>query len=218
MSEINVKVRSGTQTLYDTKVMIHLEETVQALKTKLCEKDDKLSQNMMEIVYCGNVMEDGNAIFKYDVFPGATLHVFKKTKSQKMPPAKVLNDGELTKLGSAFRSLSMNSTYRRALIKLTKPDVINHIVLTTPGLYDDPIGITLLQHSELLVKLNDMDVLKRISESHPALALAAIQIASAVQEEVVQVILLKNLNNSLYVYTNIKMFKLSVRTASHRIF
>lgn len=200
MSEINVKVRWRAQTLYDTKVIIEFEETVRVLKKKICEKDSSLQENLVEIIYCGCVMEDCNAIYMYDIFDGATVHVFKRDKCEKQTPNKPLTDGDLVKLGVAFRSLTHNSSYRSALMKLSKPEVITNIIISTPGLNEDPVALTLLQHSELLVKLSDFDVLKRISESHPALAAAALQISAAVHEEVLQVILLYAINVHCTVY------------------
>lgn len=188
MSEINVKVRLGAQTLYDIKVYVEIEEPVSLLKKKICEKDANLNQTLIVVVYCGSVMEDCNPIYMYDVLEGSTVHVFKKIQHEKAPPPKSLADADLMKLGVAFRSLSLNSSYRGALMRLSKPEVINNIILTTPGLNKDPVALTLLQHSELLVKLSDFEVVKRISESHPALASAALQVAAAVHEEVLQVI------------------------------
>jgi len=186
MSEINLKVRFGTDTLYSTKVIIDLKETVIMLKTKICENDENLQESLIEIVYCGNIMDNSSTIYSYDVFEGATLHVYKRIKQEKSSEDKPMVDGDLVKLGIAFRSLSFNSSYRGALVKLGKPEVINNIILTTPGLNNDPVALTLLQHSELLVKLSDFEVVKRISESHPSLASAALKIAAAVHEEVLQ--------------------------------
>jgi len=67
-------------------------------------------------------------------------------------------------------------------------------------LSEDPVAITLLQHPELLAKLNDVALVKRIAETHPSLALAAIQISAIVHDQVVQVNLLKILNAYFYLY------------------
>lgn len=180
MSEINVKVRSGTQTLYDTKVLVELDDTVRVLKQKLCEKDNSLHETLIEIVYCGSVMENGDTIHSYNVFDGATVHAFKTKKYEAKPAVKNLSEYEMTNLGVAFRHLAMNLSYKSALTKQSKNDVINSIIRTVPGLSQDPVAITLLHRSELLGKFADRESVKRIAASHPALACGALEMASSV--------------------------------------
>lgn len=194
MVEIKIKVRFGVRTLYDSQVFIDLEEPVRLLKKKICDNDDNLSVDKIEVVYCGCVMEDCDPIYTYEVFNGATVHVFIQKKINNPVYPKKLSDFDLIKLGGAFRSLSLNAKYRAALNKISKPEVIHNIILTTAGLNKDPVAVTLLHHPELLLKFGNFDILKFISESHPALAEAAIQIAAAVHEEVLKVNLLKKKN------------------------
>lgn len=183
MSLIYVKVRLAETTLYDTKVHVKLEEPVRLLKKKICEKDESLQEKLLIVVYCGHILEDCNSLYTYDLFEGAMVHVFKEIEHEKESPPKTFTDSDLVKLGVAFRSLSLNSSYSRAMRKLTKPEAINNIILTTPGLNEDPVALTLLRHPELLVKLSDFEVVKRLSIDHPALASAALQIAASVHEE-----------------------------------
>jgi hypothetical protein len=191
MAEINVKVRLGTDLLYNTKIRIDTGEPVINLKNKLCQKDESLSLKRMIIVYCGCVMEDNSPLFMYDLFDGATVHVYKDITPEKTVSPTPSSESDIKKLVATFRSFLVNSSYRAALLKLNKPEVINKIIITTPGLNEDPVALTLLQHPELLVKLNDFESVKRITDNHPAFALAVMKIASAVQEEVSQVIFIK---------------------------
>lgn len=202
MSEINVKVRSGAQTLYNTKVMVKLEEPVSELKKKICEKDKELHEPLIEAVFCGCVMEDCNPIYTYDVFRGATVHVFKKIQTEKLPPPKPFTDPDLIKLGVAFRSFTVNTAYRASLVKHTSPEEISSIILNVPGLAEDPVALALLQHSELLVKLGDFEVVKRLAQSHPVLAWAVLYLATVVHEEVMQVILLKSFKYNTHIYVD----------------
>lgn len=218
MLEINVKVRSGAQTLYDTKVSIELEETVRVLKKKICEKDESLLETLIEIVYCGYVMEDYCTVHSYDVFDGAMVHAFKQNSYGKAP-VKPLSEAEISKVSMAFRQLTLNHTYRSALTKLTKNEVINNIMLMVPGLNEDPVAITLLFHSELLVKFVDQEVVKRIAESHPALAAGALQMAAIVHDALQafsEVITLKTITDTIVMITvtciNKAVYLLFVRT------
>lgn len=186
-TQVRIKLRMGTETLCNSQVYIELEDSVLVLKQKICTLDKDLNVDNFEVVYCGNVMEDSEIIGGYGVMNGVTVHVFKKIKHEIPITPKTLSEVELLKLGVAFRALSLNSSYRNALLKLNKPEVISNIIMTTPGLSRDPVAITLLQHSELLVKLGDLEVVKKIAENHPALAEAAQHVAAAVHEEALQV-------------------------------
>lgn len=202
ISLINVKLRLGTMTMYTEKVYIDLQSPVSVLRNKMCEKDNTLNEKNFVIVYSGNVMEDGTPIYMYDVVNGATVHLFKQMKIDEPEPPKCIDKSSagLVKLGVAFRSLSLNSTYKCALMKISKAKMLSDLITSTPELSEDPVAITLLQHPELLVKLNDVALVKRIAENHPSLALAAIQISAVVHDQVVQVNLLKILNAYFYLY------------------
>lgn len=188
ISMINVKLRLGTMTMYTEKVYLDLQSQVSKLRDKICEKDSTLSKDNFVMVYCGNVMEDRVPIYMYDVVNGATVHLFKKNKINNTEPQTSIENTNagMVKLGVAFRSLSLNSSYKCALMKINKTKMLTDLIMSTPKLSEDPIAITLLQHPELLVKLNDVGLVKRIAENHPALALAAIQISAVVRDQVVQ--------------------------------
>lgn len=206
MVDVKIKVRMGRDLLYDSQVCVGLDESVRSLKQKICDNHSDLNITLIETVYCGCVMEDCDSVGSYEVFKGATVYVFKKLKIDKPTPPKTLKEADLVKLGIAFRSLSLNSSYRVALMKLSNPEVINNIILTTPGLNQDPVALTLLQHSEILVKLSDFEIVKRISEAHPALAEAALQIAAVAHEDFLQVILLSKSIAYYYFILIVKCF------------
>lgn len=170
--------------LYDTKVYVDLNEPVRVLKSKICENDEDLHEDMMIVVYCGVDMENHNAISSYNVLEGCTVHVFKKIKREQPAIRKTYSDHDHIKLSLAFRSLGLNSSFSQAMGKLGKPEALNNLILTTPGLNEDPVALTLLQHPELLCKVGEMDAVKRLIEISPSLASAAFNIASTVHEEV----------------------------------
>lgn len=202
ISLINVKFRLGTMTMFTEKVYIDLHSPVSVLRNKICEKDNTLNKNNFVMVYCGNIMEDRALIYLYDVIDGATVHLFKKMKVDIPESPKSIDKSNtgMAKLSVAFRSLSLNSSYKCALMKISKAKMLSDLITSTPELSEDPVAITLLQHPELLAKLNDVSLVKLIAETHPTLALAAIQISAAVHDQVVQVTLLKILNAYFYLY------------------
>ncbi|XP_050443077.1 ubiquitin-like protein 7 [Adelges cooleyi] len=184
---LNVKLRMGTDiTINNAKVYVEVEDPVSILKQKICTLDKDLNVDDIELVYMGVVMEDHEALGIYGVLHGITVHAFKKVKYDTHIAPKELTEVELLKLGVAFRSLSLNYNYKNALSKLSRPEIILNIIMTTPALSHDPVAITLLQHSELLVRLGDLEIIKRIAENHPALVEATHHIAAAVHEETLQ--------------------------------
>lgn len=189
ISLINVKARMGPATLYIEKVSIDLQSHVSVLKDKMREKDEGLGQDNFIMTYSGNVMEDSVPIYMYDIINGATVHLFKKLKIEKNKPVPRVGtkNPDLVRLGVALRSLSLNLSYKCAFMKVNKTKIINDLIYNNPQLSEDSVGITLLQHSELLLKLNDLGLVKRIAENHPGLATVAFQVSSIAYNQDVQV-------------------------------
>jgi len=202
VSLINVKLRLGTTTMYTEKVYIDFQLPVSALRKKIREKDNSLEKVDFVMVYSGNIMEDRAPIYMYELINGATVHLFKQIKIDitENPNFVEYTNAGLAKLGTALRSLSLNSSYKCALMKISKTKMLNDLFTSVPELNYDPISITLLQHPELLVKLNDANMVNDIASSHIALSTAAIQISAFVHDQLVQVNLSKLLNAYFYLY------------------
>jgi len=202
LSLINVKLRLGTMTMYTEKVYIDFQSPVSALRKKIREKDNNLDKVDFVMVYSGNIMEDRAPIYMYELVNGATVHLFKQIKidiTENQNTVEHSNAG-MVKLGIALRSLSLNSSYKCALMKISKTKMLNDLISSIPELSSDPVAITLIQHPELLVKLNDVDLVNNIAVNHSALASAAIQISAVVHDQLVQVNLSKLLNAYFYLY------------------
>ncbi|KAL5240602.1 hypothetical protein ACI65C_008012 [Semiaphis heraclei] len=202
ISLINVKLRLGTMTMYTEKVYIDFQLPVSALRKKIREKDNNLEKVDFVMVYSGNIMEDRAPIYMYEVINGSTVHLFKQMKMDltESPNTVDTSNAGIVKLGIALRSLSLNSSYKCALMKISKTKMLNDLITSFPELSDDPIAITLIQHPELLAKLNDFKSVYNIAVNHTGLALAAIQISAVVHDQLVQVNLSKLLNAYFYLY------------------
>lgn len=184
-SVIIVRAVLGPSIFYVAKINIDLQSHVSALKDQLCEANKALDTDNFVLSYSGNVMEDSVPIYMYDIFSGATVHLHKKLKLeiQRLAMPVGTTQPDLVRLGVALRSLSLNFSYKCAIKKVNKTKIINDLVYTIPKLWEDPVGINLLHHSELLLKLNDLDLVKRIAENHPGLAVAAFMVSSATSNQ-----------------------------------
>lgn len=181
-SKLMIILRLGTEVLYDTKITIDLKEPVRNLKNELCQMDDTLAVELLTAVYCGYVMEDHESLLTYELFDGATVHVFKEIKPEKIPDPKPLTFSEMQSLIIAIQAIQPNSTYGAALDKLSDPQELLKFIIDNPGLNKDPVGITMLQHTEILSEYQEYLQVKKLADQHPALATALIKLAAQVKD------------------------------------
>lgn len=199
--ELNVKVRFRGQSPRSTKVNVGSEDPALALKKKICEKIDDLEENMMVVTYGGCELDDNSLVCSYDLFDGATVHVYKRyeNESKTIKTPKVYSENELIRLGIAFRSLASNSALSRLLLSKTTSTNRNDLILQYPELAKDPVVFTLLQYPSFLSKLGDIEVLRRLVDEHPLLIQIIYDINASVPSDL-QVIQSKSLNASFMLY------------------
>jgi hypothetical protein len=100
--------------------------------------------------------------------------------------AKKLNAVEQHQLFLAFRAAVTNPNFRQTLQNCaTKPESIQTLVETVPGLAEDEIALSMLQDWELLLHLADPKIVQVLVEKHPALVDAASRVMNSVSESLV---------------------------------
>ncbi|XP_034943368.1 ubiquitin-like protein 7 [Chelonus insularis] len=183
-AELLLGVRLTSQSLKTIKLNdVDLKTKVENLRVETAVKTE-LPKDSFELIYCGCILEDDVTLESCGLKNGAMVHVLKKKEPEKPVPAKSISEGSIFQIASAFRSFVENPALRSALHRLSKrPEVIENIILTTPGLSDDPVAIAMLQDPDLMAHFTDSDTVKRIAELHPILVEAAQLIATAVHEE-----------------------------------
>jgi len=161
---------------------ISLENKVESLKDEAAKKINVQKQNI-ELIYCGVILDDDSSLASCGVKPGVTIHVLEK----KIPPTPIkvrpMTEADVQQLVVAFRAFSLSTGYRTALQRLSRPEILENIIVATPGLADDPIAIAMIRDPELIVQMSDPDTVRRIAELHPSLIEAAHHIAAHVHEE-----------------------------------
>lgn len=70
---------------------------------------------VLELSFCGIILENENTLSSYGVTPGVTIHVLEKPKSKKTTEVKRMTEIEVQQLVSAFRTFTLSSGYRAAL-------------------------------------------------------------------------------------------------------
>lgn len=71
--------------------------------------------HLLDLVYCGLVLEDDNYLTSYGIKPGVTIHVVKKNPPETAPRGRPLTEPEVQQLVVAFRAFTLSSGYRAAL-------------------------------------------------------------------------------------------------------
>lgn len=99
--------------------------------------------------------------------------------------AKKLNAVEQHQLFLAFRAAVTNPNFRQTLQNCAKPESIQTLVETVPGLAEDEIALSMLQDWELLLHLADPKIVQVLVEKHPALVDAASRVMNSVSESLV---------------------------------
>jgi len=161
---------------------VDFEKKIDDFKTDVSQTAN-IPKDSLELVYCGNILDDDMSLSDCGLKPGVMVHVLKK-KAKEIPlPAQSMSEGEIQALVLAFKTLTLNPSYKNSLQKLSRPDILENIIMITPGLSQDPVAISMIQDPELLVRMGDIDTVRRIVELHPTLAVAAHHIAAAVHEE-----------------------------------
>ncbi|KRT82997.1 Ubiquitin, partial [Oryctes borbonicus] len=146
-----------------------------------------LTKNLIDLIYCGIILEDEKSLSACGVKHGVTVHVLRKANRREPISPKSVTEAEIQELVFAFRSFMISPIYRTALQRLSRPEVLETIKAATPGLADDPVAVAIIQDPELIVQLSDIDTVRRIATLHPSLIEAANHIAAHVHEETTSV-------------------------------
>ncbi|XP_043284767.1 ubiquitin-like protein 7 [Venturia canescens] len=183
-SDLLLGVRLDTHTLQTIKLSdVDLRTKVEELRKETATRV-QLPKDSFELVFRGCILEDDATMESCGLRNGVTIHVLNKMEPEKPTPAKSITEGSVLQLATAFRSFNENPALRSALHRLSKrPEVIENIISTSPGLNEDSVSIAMLQDPDLMAHFTDPDTVRRIAELHPVLVEAAQLIAAAVHEE-----------------------------------
>lgn len=203
MSRVFATQHIESTTLPAKEVNIGMEETLGVLRKKISSIDDGIPEDSFKICYNKNILTDNSkTLSSYGIFDGATVHVYRDIRphSQAEPSESItreFSEDDVSKLDLVFRLLSLKkSSFKNTWKKLTPHEFIINLISTVPELNvlnTDVTAITILQHPELLGSLAGPGCGKDFSISQPILAIAILEIATAVNEEL-EVICLKTIN------------------------
>ncbi|XP_011879648.1 PREDICTED: ubiquitin-like protein 7 isoform X2 [Vollenhovia emeryi] len=112
------------------------------------------------------------------------VHALQKKEPESTALNKHISEDCIVQLASAFKSFNETPAFRSALHRLSKrPEMIDNIISSSPGLHEDAVAIAMLQDTDLMSHFTDVETVRRIAKLHPVLIEAAQNIAAAVHEE-----------------------------------
>ncbi|RZF48535.1 hypothetical protein LSTR_LSTR015427 [Laodelphax striatellus] len=161
MSSLIIGLRVSSFNFQRIKVdEVNFDSKIEQLKLEVANKAN-LSKDCFELVYCGNILDDEASLSSCGLKHGVMVHVLKKKAKEPPKPAQNMSEADIQTLVIAFRALTRIATYRNALQKLSRPDILDNIIAITPGLSQDPVAISMIQDPELLVRMGDIDTVRR---------------------------------------------------------
>ncbi|XP_036145026.1 ubiquitin-like protein 7 [Monomorium pharaonis] len=162
---------------------VNLKTKVETLKEEAAKKWN-LPKDSFEFIYCGLILEDDATVESIGLKNGSMVHALQKKEPESSILNKPVSEDCILQLASAFKSFYETPTFRLALHRLSKrPEVIDNIVSSSPGLHEDAVAIAMLQDPDLMAHFIDVNTVRRIAKLHPVLIEAAQNIAAAVHEE-----------------------------------
>ncbi|KAG5320932.1 UBL7 protein, partial [Acromyrmex heyeri] len=162
---------------------VNLKTKVETLKQEAAKRWN-LPKDSIEFIYYGLILEDDATVESIGLKNGSMVHALKKKEPESSILNKHISEDCILQLASAFKSFNETPAFRSALHRLSKrPEVIDNIISSSPGLHEDAVAIAMLQDPELMAHFIDVDTVRRIAQLHPVLIEAAQNIAAAVHEE-----------------------------------
>ncbi|XP_059475091.1 ubiquitin-like protein 7 [Neocloeon triangulifer] len=149
--------------------------SVQELRS-LAAKETSSEPDLINLIYRGLVLRDGNDLSTYGLQTGETVHVFSKSRPTVNKERPQLTNEEASQIALALKSAAAG--IRFALSRLNKADIFENVLAAIPGLKEDPVAVSILRDPDLLMLMVDAEVVKRVSKKCPLLAEAVKHLAA----------------------------------------
>ncbi|XP_076306108.1 ubiquitin-like protein 7 isoform X1 [Tachypleus tridentatus] len=161
---------------------INLSSSVEKFKENVASKLN-MKPFDIELICFGKCLKSEETLESCGLKHGMTVYVLPKQHPDPEKSHEELSQKEIRNRVSTLKTALGNLVLKNMLRQLSKPEVIENIVATNPGLADDPVAIAILQDPDMLVQLSFPDNIKKLVENHPSLPEAVAQVAAAFQED-----------------------------------
>ncbi|XP_064608956.1 ubiquitin-like protein 7 [Liolophura sinensis] len=162
---------------------VNTQGNVADLKELVSEKINVPPKDI-ELVYCGQCLQDQKTVDCYGVKSGSTVYALRKQHPKEETAPKSLTDADIRHFKTVLRTALINPAYQATVEKLiADPHELESLMNESPGLEHDPVALAMLYDPELLALLINPVSINNVLEAHPALAQAAINVSAKVSEE-----------------------------------
>ncbi|XP_001606904.1 ubiquitin-like protein 7 [Nasonia vitripennis] len=178
---------------------VDLTDRSESLRSEVAEQTN-IPKDAFDLIYGGAIIEDETPLEAYGIKNGSLIHFLKKKEVEKTAASTAsASDSEpnIKMLISVFQSFIGIPLLQLAMRHMTKrPEVIENIISSSPGLSEDAVAIAILHDPDLIVHFNNAETIRKIAKLHPSLLEAAQHIASAVHDEAHNLAASANLHNN----------------------
>nr|SVE73145.1 EOG090X0BNZ [Ceriodaphnia reticulata] len=187
MLSLSVSVRQSPM----QRAFLRLENVASDLSVADLKKDILLKAGLdghcqLELIYSCRPLKDEATLKSLEGVDNGLKMIYANVikPAEKLQPKK-LNAVEQHQLFLAFRAAMTNPNFRQTLQNFSKPESVQLLTQTVPGLADDEVALSMLQDWELLLHLADPKIVQVLVEKHPALVDAASRMMNSVSENLV---------------------------------
>ena len=144
----------------------------------------KLPEERIRLLWQGNLVSDGFDVSKLTNSLVMIVPMAPARPAQDPAPELVnASEEEIQRFRVAFGSAIRNPAFSKVVKRMALRENMDNLSAACPGLGEDLVAQAFLTRPELLIQLLDLETLKKIGETHPALCEAAHNLAAAVHEE-----------------------------------
>lgn len=178
--------------------------------SELIEKFRSLTGNRDEVslVYLGNILEEAEPINRYNLRPGSTIHVLRKSADEQPKNYKSFTEVDVSRVCAMYRGLNagnfhvskqkrylfslflssakcvndQNSCKTFSMIqKISRPEVQKAIFDSHPELKKDSVAMSVLKDPILLSNMQNPDTVRKVAQHHRVLIEASENIVKALK-------------------------------------
>ena len=177
---IKINDRTSGETKQYSLQDIQPTETVAAVKARIAQQDE-VSASQLNVIYCGQMLQDNCLLTKYEIKHGVTLYVLPSGSREQATPAQV-NKPTVREIQTAVKSMLKFHSIMEKVSRSHKFQ--DELMSKVPGLATDPLAMSMLQEPDVVEMLMDPYHLEKLTSATPCINPAVIILSEEVKKVV----------------------------------
>ncbi|CAG2065669.1 unnamed protein product [Timema podura] len=108
-------IRLTPNTFDRVKIPINSLDIIVEQLRREASKTTHLPRQFLELIYCGNILDDDATLRSCGIKEGVMVHVLRKKEKEMPIPDKTMTEAEIQELVLAFRTFTRHHSLRNAL-------------------------------------------------------------------------------------------------------